>query len=228
MSIFSDIEEELFKLRDEKYADFQRKLTPTLPRERFVGVRTPELKKLAKELRKREDIGEFLSAAPHRLFEADQLHSFVISEEKDFERCVELTKAFLPCVNNWATCDQLSPKAFAKRREELLPLIDELLASGLTYPTRFAIGTLMRYFLGDYYRPEYAEKVADMRSDEYYVNMMRAWYFATALAKNYDEVLPFVENKRLDEWTHNKTIQKAAESYRVPEDRKRRLRGLKI
>ena len=228
MGILDDIETALSGLRDEKYADFQQKLTPTHGREHFIGVRTPELKKLAKEIGKRSDAGEFLSTLPHRYFEEDQLHSFIISGEKDFEKCVALTEAFLPYVDNWATCDQLSPKVFAKHRDELLMLTDKWLVSGHTYTVRFAIGILMRYFLGESFRTVYAEKVAEISSDEYYINMMRAWYFATALAKNYDEVLPFIEDRRLDRWTHNRTIQKAAESFRVTDVHKQYLRGLKL
>jgi 3-methyladenine DNA glycosylase AlkD len=228
MSIFTDIETELMNLRDEKYASFQQNLTPTHGREHFIGVRTPELKKLAKEFGKRADVTEFLEALPHRYFEEDQLHAFIISGEKDFGRCIELTEKFLPYVDNWATCDQFSPKVFAKHLEELLPLVNKWLASGHTYTVRFAIGVLMRYFLGEHFRTEYAEKVAAVSSEEYYINMMRAWYFATALAKNYDEVLPFIENKRLDKWTHNKSIQKASESFRVTDEQKQYLRGLKI
>ena len=228
MSIFTDTEAELLRLRDEKYAEFQQKLTPTHSRDHFIGVRTPELKKLAKELSRRGDVSEFLDSLPHRYFEEDQLHSFIISGEKDFGRCIVLTEKFLPYVDNWATCDQLSPKVFAKHCEELLPLVDKWLASGHTYTVRFAMGTLMRYFLGENFRAEYADKVAEFRSDEYYINMMRAWYFATALAKNYSEVLPYIENRRLDQWTHNKTIQKAAESFRVTDEQKLYLRSLKI
>lgn len=228
MSIFTDIETELMNLRDEKYASFQQNLTPTHGREHFIGVRTPELKRLAKELKKRPDCGEFLAALPHRHFEEDQLHSFIISDEKDFGRCIELVEAFLPYVDNWATCDQLNPKVFAKHREELLSYADKWLGSEHTYTVRFGIGALMRYFLGEYFRTEYADRVAAVSSEEYYINMMRAWYFATALAKNYDEVLPYIVNKRLDRWTHNKSIQKAAESFRVTDEHKQYLRSLKI
>ena len=228
MSIFTDIEAGFRRLRDEEYAAFQQKLTPDHEAEHFIGVRTPELKKLAKELRKRPDCGEFLSALPHRWFEEDQLHAFIISEEKDFPRCMGLTEAFLPYIDNWATCDQFNPKVFAKHRDELLPYADRWLASEHTYTVRFAIGMLMRYFLGEYFRTEYADRVAAVSSEEYYVNMMRAWYFATALAKNYCEVLPYIEQKRLDRWTHNKTIQKAAESFRVTDFQKQYLRSLKV
>ena len=228
MSISEDIMAALMQLRDEKFALFTQKTIPELSLERFIGVRTPDLRKLAKELKKRSDIGEFLAALPHRYFEEDQLHSFIISEEKDFGRCIGLVEAFLPYVGNWATCDQLSPKVFAKHSSELLPYIDKWLASGHTYTVRFAVLALMRYFLGESFKTEYAERVAGITSDEYYINMMRAWYFATALAKNYDEILPYIEQKRLDTWTHNKTIQKAAESFRVTDEHKQYLRSLKI
>jgi len=227
MSISSDILSELFRLRDEKYADFQKKLTPTHDRGHFIGVRTPELKRLARELRKRSDTDEFLSALPHRYFEEDQLHSFIISEEKDFGRCIALTEAFLPYIDNWATCDQLSPKVFAKHRDEMEMYADRWINSGHTYTVRFGIAVLMRYFLGEYFRTEYADMVASVVSEEYYINMMRAWYFATALAKNYEEVLPYIEQKRLDSWTHSKTIQKAAESFRITDEQKQYLRSLR-
>jgi len=228
MSIITDIEAQLFSLRNEKYAEFQKNLTPTHGSEHFIGGKTPELKQLAKELRKRPDTAEFLDKLPHSYFEEDQLHSFIISEEKDFQLCMERLEAFLPYVDNWATCDQLSPKVFAKHRGDLIAFVDKWLASGHTYTVRFAVGTLMRHFLGEYFRTEYADRVAAVTSEEYYINMMRAWYFATALAKNYDEVLPYIEQKRLDRWTHNKTIQKAAESFRVTDAHKQYLRSLKV
>ena len=228
MSIHEDITAELFKQRDEKYAAFSANLSPTLNAECFIGVRTPALRKLAKEFAKREDISEFLAALPHRYFEENQLHSFIISLEKDFSACIEQTEAFLPYVDNWATCDQLSPKIFAKHTDELIPLIDKWLCSEHTYTVRFAVGMLMQYFLGDSFKSEYADKVAEIRSEEYYINMMRAWYFATALAKNYDEVLPYITQNRLDKWTHNKTIQKAVESCRITDEQKAFLKTFKI
>jgi len=228
MSIFTDIEASLTEMRDEEYASFQQKLIPGTGEKRFIGVRTPDLRRLAKELRKRPDTADFLSSLPHLSFDEDQLHAFIVSEEKDFVECLARTQTFLPYIDNWATCDQFSPKVFAKHREELLPHIDEWLRSGHTYTVRFAIGMLMKHFLGEPFRREYAERAADIRSEEYYINMMRAWYFATALAKNYDEVLPFITEGRLDPWTHNKTIQKAAESYRITDEQKKYLRTLKI
>ena len=228
MNIFAYIETALTQSGDEKFALLTQKTIPNLSREYIYGVRTPDLRKLAKELSCRDDAGEFLAALPHRYFEEYQLHSFIISAKKDFEECIALTEAFLPYIDNWATCDQLSPKAFARNTDRLMPYIDRWLASEHTYTVRFAICTLMRYFLGDSFKAEYADRVAGVISDEYYVNMMRAWYFATALAKNYDEILPCLEQKRLDTWTHNKTIQKAAESFRVSDEHKAYLRSLKI
>lgn len=227
MSIFTDIEAELLALRDEKFAELEHKTAPTLEKEHFIGVRTPDLRKLAKELRKREDIGGFLGSLPHRWFEEDQLHAFIVSEEKDFQRCMAMTETFLPHIDNWATCDQFSPKVFAKHRDELMPYIDRWLGSEHTYTVRFAVGALMRHFLGDNFRSEYADRVAAISSDEYYINMMRAWYFAEALVKNYEDVLPYIEQRRLDKWTHNKTIQKAAESFRITDEQKQYLRTLR-
>ena len=227
MNIFSDIEDELFALRDEKYAELEHKIAPTLEKEHFIGVRTPELRKLAKVFAKKSDTVKFLKKLPHQYFEEDQLHAFIISEEKDFLRCINMTNAFLPFVDNWATCDQFSPKIFAKHADELLPYIDDWLNSTHTYTIRYAIGMLMRYFLGNKFKAEYAERVARISSDEYYINMMRAWYFATALAKNYSDILPYIEQNKLDIWTHNKTIQKAAESFRITSEQKQYLRTLR-
>ena len=223
-----EIAEELFRLRDEKYAAMQVKIIPTVEPERIIGVRTPELRAFAKELSKDPEISDFLAALPHRFFDEDQLHAFVISLEKDFDRCVAETEAFLPFMDNWATCDQLSPKAFKKEPEKLLPYIRKWIGSDRTYTVRFAIGMLMQHFLDEGFRTEYADMVAEVRSDEYYINMMIAWYFATALAKQYDTILPYLEEKRLDDWTHNKAIQKSVESYRITPEQKAYLKTLKV
>lgn len=226
--ITAEIKEELFSLRDEKYRDFQIKLMPTVAPERVIGVRTPQLRALAKKLAKRDDTGEFLASLPHEYFDEDQLHAFILSGMKDYVSCIEGVCAFLPYIDNWATCDQMSPKVFRKNREDLLRHIKEWIVSDETYTVRFGAGMLMEHFLGDDFDPAYPEMVAGIESDEYYVNMMRAWYFATALAKNWDEALPFIEEKRLDEWTHNKAIQKSVESYRITPEQKDYLRSLKI
>lgn len=226
--IVEEITNELFKMQDEKYRDFNSKLIPTVDKESMIGVRTPDLRKYAKQLVKREDVREFLHSVPHKYFDENQLHAFVLAEIKDFGVCIEEVKNFLPYIDNWATCDQLSPKAFKKYREELLPLIREWIRSDKTYTVRFGIGMLMEHFLDEDFDPAYPEMVTETRSEEYYINMMTAWYFATALAKQYEKVLPFIENKKLDTWTHNKAIQKAVESYRITDEQKTYLKGLKV
>ena len=222
------IREELFRLQDREYREFQKKLIPTADPETVIGVRTPALRQYAKQLVKSADVTAFLRDLPHRHFDEDQLHAFIISELKDFGRCVDEVDRFLPYVNNWATCDQMSPKVFRKHRSELIAYIQRWMASGRTYTVRFGIGMLMEHFLGEDFRPEYPEAVARIRSEEYYVNMMIAWYFATALAKQYGAIIPFIENRRLDDWTHNKTIQKAVESHRITPEKKEYLKSLKI
>lgn len=228
MTITEEIRERLFQLQDEKYRDFQSKLIPNLEASVMIGVRTPELRKLSREMVRRENIGEFLDALPHRYFDENQLHAFILSEIRDYDRCVEAVCRFLPYVDNWATCDQMSPKVFRRKRQALLPHIREWIDSGKTYTVRFGIGMLMSHFLDEGFDQTYAETVASIRSEEYYVNMMIAWYFATALVGHYEEILPFLEEKRLDPWTHNKAIQKAIESYRITEEQKAYLRTLRI
>ena len=225
--IAEEIREELFKLQDKKYRDFQAKLIPNRDPEKMIGTRTPELRKYAKQLVKREDIDAFLHNLPHEYFDEDQLHAFIVSEIKDYDRCMEELSRFLPYVDNWATCDQMSPKVFKKHKEDLLDHVKEWMGSDKTYTVRFAIGMLMEHFLDDDFDIEYPEMVAKVHSDEYYINMMIAWYFATALAKQYEAVIPFIEDHRLDKWTHNKAIQKSRESYRITDERKEYLKGLK-
>ena len=222
-----EIREELFSLQEEKYRDFQSKLIPTVDQDMVIGVRTPLLRKLAKRLAKQEDIQDFLEELPHRYFDENQLHAFIISEMKDFAVCMDETERFLPFVDNWATCDQMSPKVFKKHRDELLVRIKTWIKSDETYTVRFAIGMLMEHFLDEDYDAAYPEMVAAVRSNEYYINMMIAWYFATALAKQYESILPYIEDCRMDVWTHNKTIQKAVESYRITVDQKAYLKTLK-
>ena len=226
--ITEEIVKKLYEERDEKYAKMQEKIIPTVPADSIIGVRTPILRKYAKELVKRDDIDDFLKALPHDHFDENQLHAFIISEIKDYDRCLYEVTRFLPFVDNWATCDQMSPKVFKKHRQELVPIIREWIESDRTYTIRFGIGMLMEHFLDDDYDTEYPQIVAKVRSDEYYVNMMIAWYFATALAKQYDSILPFIEEKQLDTWTHNKAIQKSVESYRITSGQKEYLKSLKI
>ena len=229
---FSDlINEEIINnlnsLSDSKYRDFQIKLIPGKTSDQMIGVRTPDLRSYAKELSKRDDISDFLNNLPHEFFDENQLHAFVISLMKDYDKCMCEVERFLPYVDNWATCDQMSPKIFKKNREKLLEKIRDWIASDKTYTIRFGIKMLMEHFLDDDFDLQYPDMVASVRSEEYYVNMMIAWYFATALAKQYDSILPYIEEKRLDAWTHNKAIQKSIESYRITDDQKSYLRSLK-
>ena len=226
--INEEIRNELFSLQDTEYRDFQKKLMPTVADNAFIGTRTPQLRALAKSLSKREDIGKFLAALPHEYFDEYQLHAFIISEIKDFDTCIAEVERLLPHIDNWATCDQLSPRVFKRHRRELLGYIKRWLSSDMTYMVRFAVGMLMQHYLDDDFDEAYPEAVAELRSDEYYINMMIAWYFATALAKQYESALPYIEEQRLDIWTHNKAIQKAVESRRIMPEQKEYLRSLKI
>ena len=223
-----EIVTELFKMMDADYAQFQGKLIPTVSSDRVIGVRTPALRAFAKDLYKDPDIDEFLCTTPHQYFDEDQLHAFVISLEKDFDKCIALVEEFLPFIDNWATCDQLSPKCFKKEQKKLLSYIKVWIKSNHTYTVRFAIGMLMQHYLDDGFKTEYADMVAEVRSDEYYINMMIAWYFATALAKQYESIVPYIEERRLAVWVHNKAIQKSVESYRITAEQKEYLKTLKI
>ena len=222
------VQDQLFALQDKAYADFQSKLLLTVSRETVIGVRTPELRKMAKQVCKTPAAQEFMQALPHRYFDENQLHAFILSEEKDFNTCIANLEQFLPYVDNWATCDQLSPKCFKKHTQELLPLIRRWMKSKHTYTIRFGIGMLMRYYLDGEFKPEFLEWVASIKSDEYYIRMMQAWFFATALAKQWDSTLPYIEQHRLHPWTHNKAIQKAIESYRITDEQKALLRTFRV
>lgn len=222
------ISEELFALQDTEYQVFQSKLMPTIPPETVIGVRTPLLRKRAKELAGTPQAESFLHDLPHRYYEENNLHAFLIEKIRDYDTALAETERFLPYINNWATCDCFCPKVFAKHKEELLISIRRWLGSDQTYTVRYAMGMLMRYYLDEDFQPEYLAWVAGVHSEEYYLNMIRAWYFATALAKQPDAALPWLTDRRLDVWTHNKTIQKAAESYRIPPEMKQQLRELRI
>lgn len=226
--INEDILKKLYSLQDTTYRDFQGKLLPTVDPKAIIGVRTPDLRKLAKELAKQDDTGSFLESLPHTYFDENQLHAFILSEIKDYDRCIDLVERFIPYVDNWATSDQLSPKVFRKNKPDLLAHIKSLLKSDATYTVRFAVGMLMQHFLDDDFSTAYPKLVAAIRSDEYYINMMRAWYFATALAKQYDAIIPYIEQKKLDAWTNNKAIQKAIESYRITSAHKEYLRTFRL
>lgn len=223
-----EIRQALFGMQDTKYRDFQVKLIPGFDPENMIGVRTPDLRSYAKELLKRGDVSSFLSELPHRYFDENQLHAFILSDMKDFEACMIEVERFLPYVDNWATCDQMSPKVFRKHKSELLEHVKIWIDSDKTYTVRFGVGMLMEHFLDVDFDISYPEMVCQINSQEYYVNMMRAWYFATALAKQYETAIVFIEGRRLDVWTHNKAIQKALESYRITPGRKEYLRSLKI
>ena len=224
----TDIREQLILLQDPANADFQARLTPGIARERFLGVCTPEIRRLGKSLRGSPEAAEFMEQLPHFYFDENNLHAVLIEEIKDFDACMPALERFLPYVDNWATCDMMSPKCVKKHLPELLPYIRRWLSSGHTYTCRFGIGMLMRWYLDDAFDPQYLDWIAALRSEEYYVNMMIAWYFATALAKQYDAALPYIERRRLEPWTHNKAIQKAIESDRITPEQKEYLRGLKV
>ncbi len=225
--IKEDILKKLYSLQDTKYRDFQGKLLPTVDPKSIIGVRTPDLRKLAKELVREDGSGTFLETLPHTYFDENQLHAFILSDIKDYSLCITLVDRFLPYIDNWATSDQLSPKVFRKHKTELLSYIKIWLKSDRTYTVRFAVGMLMQHFLDEDFDPAYLDWVADLRSQEYYVNMMRAWYFATALSKQYAAAVTRLESGALDAWTHNKAIQKAAESYRITAEQKVYLKSLK-
>lgn len=217
----------LFALQDKKYAEFQARLTPTVEKELFIGVRVPELRKFAKTLMKDPKHEEFLQELPHKYYDENVLHGMMVSEIKDYTKCVEAVGAFLPYVDNWAVCDTMSPKVFKKHKAELMEKIVEWSDSEKTYTCRFGMGMLMKYFLDEDFRPEYLEIPAGVKSEEYYVNMMIAWFFATALVKQWEATIPYIEERRLSDWVHKKTIQKACESYRVTDEQKVYLRSLK-
>ena len=221
------IRERLFALRDEKNAAFSAKLIPNIAPERVLGARLPAIRKLAGELAGTAEAEAFLQALPHEYLEEDHLHSFLIAGEKEFDTCIGKTETFLPFIDNWATCDSLRPKCFAKHKKELLPYIETWLHSAHLYTVRFAVGMLMCHYLDADFDEKYLQWVAALKSEEYYLNMMRAWYFATALAKQYESTLPLLESKTLDTFTHNKAIQKARESFRVSPEHKAYLKTLK-
>lgn len=222
------VQQELFELQDLKYRDFHAKLIPTMEKEKVIGVRTPALRGFAKKFGKREEAKLFIKKLPHKYYEENNLHGLLIEQIKDYDECLAELKRFLPFIDNWATCDMLAFRVVKKHLDVFVEEIYKFMESEHTYTIRFGISMLMKYYLEDEFKIEYPDKVADIYSEEYYVNMMRAWYFATALAKQYEQIIPFVEKKRLDVWTHNKTIQKAIESYRITDEQKTYLRTLKI
>ena len=217
----------LFALQDTDYKAFHEKLIPTVPPETVIGIRTPVLRRFAAEYAKTPDAADFLASLPHDYYEENNLHAFLIEKIGDYAKTLAALESFLPYIDNWATCDALAPKVFAKHTDELLPHIRSWIASIKTYTVRYGLGALMRYYIDGHFKPEYLLLAASVRSEEYYVNMMIAWFFATALTKQYDAALPILLEHRLDVWTHNKAIQKARESFRVSDEQKMFLKTLK-
>lgn len=234
--MIEQIRKRLFELQDLEYKAFHSKLLPTISQDLIIGVRTPMLRAYAKELlceakadqKVKDGLHNFIESVPHKYYEENNLHGFLIETIKDYDECMLELNRFLPYVDNWATCDMLNPKVAKKYPEDFLKQIKKWLALDETYTVRFGIGMLMKYYLDDLFEEEYLDYVVDKVSKEYYINMMRAWFFATALAKQYDKTLPYIENKKLDDWTHNKAIQKAIESNRITLEQKILLKSLKV
>ena len=223
----TEIREKLFSIADEKYKDFQSKLMPTVDKNKVIGVRTPSLRTFAKELYKAGNYEDFLFNLPHKYYEEDNLHALLIDKIKDFDECIREIERFLPYIDNWATCDMLRPKALKKEPEKLIEYIYRWLSSDKVYTVRYGIGCLCSFYLDDKFSSEQLSRVAEIKSDEYYINMMISWYFATALAKQYDSTIVYLQERKLSEWVHRKTIQKAVESYRISDETKMYLRSLK-
>lgn len=226
--MIKEIQTDLLLLQDLKYKDFHSKLMPTIDKEKIIGVRTPVLRKYAKEITGSEKEQAVLSVLPHTYYEESNLHALLIQKIKDFDECIRELDRFLPFVDNWATCDMMSPKGLKKNPEKLLLKIKEWLTSEHTYTVRFAVKCLMDFYLDENFTDEVLELAADVQHDDYYVKMVCAWFFVTALAKQYEKSLPYLTEKRLDTRVHNKTIQKAVESYRIDDDTKEYLKKLKI
>lgn len=226
--ISKELRTELLKNQDLKYKDFSAKLTPTIDKDLFIGVRVPVLRRIAKQYAYNKDITKFLDELPHKYVEENTLHGLLLSEIKDYDEVIERLDAFLPYVDNWATCDIISPPVFKKNKVVLKKDIIKWMASKDAFTIRFGIEMAMSHYLDEDFDQQLATKISKIRSDEYYVNMMKAWYFATALSKQWDAIIPFVEKKKLDAWSHNKTIQKARESYRITKPQKAYLNTLKI
>ena len=224
----TEIQKKLFELSDSGYAAFQAKLAPNIPAETCMGVRVPVLRSFASEFSKTPECADFLNSLPHEYFDENLLHSVLLEKWKNYDDCVEKVERFLPYVDNWTVCDTLRPKIFAKHKAEVIEKVKEWIASEKTYTCRFGVDMLMTHYLDDAFRPEYLELPATVESEEYYVRMMIAWYYATALAKQWGSTVPYLEENRLPKWTHNKTIQKAVESYRITPEQKAYLKTLRI
>lgn len=224
----NSLQKQLFELQDLKYRDFHSKLLPGIDKEKIIGIRTPQLRKFAKEFAKTEEVVLFLQELPHTYYEENNLHMMLVSWMKDYGACLKEVRRFLPYIDNWATCDLPLPKCFEKHKTELLPEIQSWIMDTHTYTIRYGIGVLMRLYLDEAFSPEFPELVAQVRSEEYYVNMMIAWYMSTALAKQWETIIPYIEQKKLPEWVHRKTIQKAVESYRITPEQKAFLKTFRL
>ena len=225
-----EITEQLITMKDEVYKNFHGKLMPTINPDTILGVRVPLLRKFSNQLSKsfsKEEIERFMNELPHRYYEENNIHAFLIEKINDYDECIAALDKFLPYVDNWATCDMMNPKIFKKNTQKLFDKIEEWMSSSHVYTIRFGIGMLMRFYLDDDFSTQYLDMVANIVSDEYYVNMMKAWFFATALAKQYEATLPYIQHNRLDIWSHNKAIQKSIESFRVSKEHKEELRRYK-
>ena len=227
MAELTKLQKQLFELQDLKYRDFHSKLMPETDKETVIGIRTPVLRKFAKEFAGTSEAEAFLRQLPHRFYEENNLHMMLITGIKDYEKCMEEIQRFLPCIDNWATCDYPAPKCFARHKDQVLEEAKRWISSGETYVIRYGIGMLMRLFLDEDFSSEYLEMAAAVQSQEYYVNMMIAWYFATALAKQWDATVPYIEQHKLSDWVHRKTVQKAVESYRITPEQKEYLKGFR-
>ena len=227
MAELTKLQKQLFELQDLKYRDFHSKLMPETDKETVIGIRTPVLRKFAKEFAGTSEAEAFLRQLPHRYYEENNLHMMLITGIKDYEKCMEEIQRFLPCIDNWATCDYPAPKCFARHKDQVLEEAKRWISSGETYVIRYGIGMLMRLFLDEDFSSEYLEMAAAVQSQEYYVNMMIAWSFATALAKQWDATVPYIEQHKLSDWVHRKTVQKAVESYRITPEQKEYLKGFR-
>ena len=230
MTLEEQVRQDLFEMRDAKYQEFQSSLMPTMDGKKVIGVRIPQIRAYVRELRKRKDWRDYLKILPHEYYEENNVHAFLIASMRDYDECIEALDAFLPYVDNWSTCDAMSPKIFKNHLPELLEPVKRWMASGKTYTVRFGIEMLMKFYLGDAFVPEYLEWVGNLQvnPDDYYLNLIVAWYFSAALAKQWDAAIPWIEQKRLPVWVHNKTIQKSNESYRITAEQKKYIKQFKI
>lgn len=222
------LEKQLWNQQDKAYQQFHSRLVPTLNSKTIIGVRVPQLRKIAKEFMRREECSTFLDTLPHNYYEENMIHGIIISKEKDYQTCVMRLNQFLPYVDNWAVCDGLSPTILKAHPKEAEKQLQCWIKTKETYTIRFGIGMYLSYYLDEYFKKAHLKQVSDIYSEEYYVNMMIAWYFATALAKQWDATIPYLEKKKLSPWVHNKTIQKAIESYRITNQQKEYLRTLRV